>query len=149
MKVDIHAMQAQETDKILAMLPTQIVELIELVGFDNAMTLVNKFGGLSFEMPHSTNTANGQRLVCELGAEVAQVLIDRYKGEKVYINNCDALRVYLHNVAFIDAVMSIMETGVSQYQAIQEIAPAFGITERRAYDILKEMTATKSQMNLF
>lgn len=149
MKVDIHAMQLQETDKILAMLPTQIVELIELIGFDNAMTLVNKFGGLSFEMPHSTDTKNGQRLVRELGADVAEVLIDRYRGDKLYINNCDALRVYLRNQAFVKSVLSVMEMGVSQYQAIQETAPIFGITERRAYDILKEMTATKSQMNLF
>lgn len=149
MKVDIHAMQLQETDKILSMLPEQIVELIELIGFDNAMTLVNKFGGLSFEMPHSTNTANGQRLVRELGADVAQVLIDRYRGDSVYIGNCDALRVYLRNQALVGAILARMETGASQYQAIQETAPEFGITERRAYDILKEMTGEGLQLNLF
>lgn len=149
MKVDIHAMQLQETDKILAMLPTQIVELIELIGFDNAMTLVKKFGGLSFEMPHSTNTANGQRLVRELGADVAELLIDHYRGDSIYISNCDALRVYLRNQALANAILARMETGVSQYQAIQEIAPAFGITERRVYDILREMTGEGSQLNLF
>lgn len=149
MKIDIHKVQVQETDKILSMLPEQIVEMIELIGFDNAMILVNKFGGLSFEMPHSTNTTNGQRLVRELGADVAEVLIDRYRGDSIYISNCDALRVYLRNRALVGAILSRMETGVSQYQAIQEIAPALGITERRAYDILKEMTAGKAQLNLF
>lgn len=149
MKIDIHKVQLQETDKILSMLPEQIVELIELIGFDNTMTLVNKFGGLSFEMPHSTNTTNGQRLVRELGADVAQVLIDRYRGDSIYINNCDALRVYLRNQALANAILSRMETGVSQYQAIQEIAPEFGITERRVYDILREMTGEGSQLSLF
>lgn len=149
MKVDIHKVQLQEADKILDMLPTQIVELIELIGFDNTMTLVNKFGGLSFEMPHSTNTTNGQRLVRELGADVAEVLIDRYRGDSIYINNCDALRVYLRNQALVGAILARMETGVSQYQAIQEIAPEFGITERRVYDILREMTGEGSQLSLF
>lgn len=149
MKVDIHAMQLQETDTILAMLPTQIVELIELIGFDNTMTLVKKFGGLSFEMPHSTATMNGQRLVCELGADVAEILIERYRGDSIYISNCDALRVYLRNQALANAILERLETGMSQYQAIQEIAPAFGITERRVYDILKEMSGEGSQLNLF
>lgn len=149
MKVDIYKMQLQQTDKILDMLPEQIVELTQLIGFDNAMTLVDKFGGLSFEMPHSADTKNGKWLVRELGADVAQVLIDHYHGDKVYINNCDALRVYLRNRALVGAILACMETGTSQHRAIQETAPVFGITERRAYDILKEMTEGKAQLNLF
>lgn len=138
MKIDVNAIN--DTEKIMALLPPQIVELSELIGFEKTMTLVKKFGGLSFEMPHSANTANGQRLVRELGAEVAQVLIDRYKGDKLYINNCDALRVHLRNHALVANIVSKMETGVSQHRAIQETALEFNITERRTYDILKEMT---------
>lgn len=150
MKLDIYAMHSQNTEQILAMLPEQIVELSELIGLDNTLRLVDKFGGLSFEMPHSTNTKNGAWLVRELGSDIACVLIDRYKGETLYINNCDALRIYLRNVAFVNAVLGKMETGVAQYRAIQETAPAFGITERWAYDILKQMTTPKSsQLNLF
>ena len=149
MKLDINTMHSQNTEKILAMLPPQIVELSELIGLENTMMLVDKFGGLSFEMPHNLGTKNGAWLMRELGADIARVLIDRYKGETLYINNCDALRVYLRNVAFVEAVFGKMETGVAQYRAIQETAPVFGITERRAYDILKQMTTPKSQLDLF
>lgn len=149
MKLDIYAMQSQNTEKILAMLPPQIVELSELIGLENTMMLVDKFGGLSFEMPHNLDTKNGAWLMRELGADIARVLIDRYKGETLYINNCDALRVYLRNVAFVEAVLGKMETGVAQYRAVQETAPVFGITERRAYDILKQMATPKSQLDLF
>ncbi|MDI4507267.1 hypothetical protein [Moraxella lacunata] len=147
MKVDIHTMI--HTDTVTDMLPEQIKELVCLIGLTATMTLVDKFGGLSFGMPHSTNTKNGKWLVRELGADIANVLIDRHKGEKLYINNCDALRVYLRNRALVGAIIACMETGTSQHRAVQETAPVFGITERRAYDILKEMTNGKTQLNLF
>lgn len=147
MKVDIHTMT--HTDTVTDMLPEQIKELVCLIGLTATLTLVDKFGGLSFEVPHSADTKNGKWLVRELGADVAQVLIDHYHGDKVYINNCDALRVYLRNRALVGAILACMETGTSQHRAIQETAPVFGITERRAYDILKEMTEGKAQLNLF
>lgn len=147
MKVDIHTMT--HTDTATDMLPEQIKELVCLIGLTATLTLVDKFGGLSFEMPHSTNTKNGKWLVRELGADIAQVLIDHYHGDKLYINNCDALRVYLRNRSLVGAILACMETGTSQHRAVQETAPVFGITERRAYDILKEMTSDKAQLNLF
>lgn len=146
MKVDIHKMR--DADDILSMLPEQIIELSDVIGLSATLTLVDKFGGLSFDIPHSTNTKNGGWLVRELGADIAQVLIDRHKGENLYINNCDALRVYLRNTALINAILARMETGTAQHRAIQETAPEFGITERRAYDILKQMTQTQSQLPL-
>ena len=99
-------------------------------------------------MPHSTNTKNGKWLVRELGADIAQVLIDHYHGDKLYINNCDALRVYLRNRSLVGAILVCMETGTSQHRAVQETAPVFGITERRAYDILKERTEGEAQPKL-
>lgn len=147
MKVDIRTMT--HTDTVTDMLPEQIKELVCLIGLTATLRLVDGFGGLSFEMPHSTNTKNGKWLVRELGADIANVLIDRHKGEKLYINNCDALRVYLRNRALVGAILACMETGTSQHRAVQETAPVFGITERRAYDILKEMTSGKAQLNLF
>lgn len=149
MKVDINTMHAQNTDDILAMLPIQILQFVELIGLSDTLKLVDRFGGLSLEIPHSIDSKNGQWLVRELGADVAYVLISHHRGEKVYINNCDALRVYLRNHALVGAILAKMETGTAQHRAVQETAPEFGITERRAYDILKEMTDKKEQLNLF
>ena len=149
MKVDINTMHAQNTDDIMAMLPEQIIQFVELIGLPATLHLVDRFGGVSLEIPHSTNGKNGAWLVRELGADIAQVLIAHYQGDKVYINNCDALRIYLRNHALVSAILARMETGIGQHRAIQETAPEFGITERRAYGILKQMTAGKAQLNLF
>lgn len=147
MKIDIRSMTV--TDEVLSILPPQMAEISTLIGLTATLTLVDKFGGLSFEIPRSLNSKNGKWLVQELGADIAQIIINHYQGEKLYINNCDALRVYLRNHALVASIVSKMETGVSQHRAIQETALEFNITERRTYDILKDMTNNNSELSLF
>ncbi len=149
MKLNVQSMNEQNIYDVIALLPAQIAELSEIIGLSATLALVDKFGGLSFEMPYQLDSKNGQWLVRELGEVIAQKLINHCKGERLYINNCDALRVYLRNQAIACAVLAKMETGLSRHRAIQETAPEFGITERRAYVILGQMTKVKPQLNLF
>lgn len=149
MKLNVQSMNEQNIDDVIALLPAQIAELSEIIGLSATLALVDKFGGLSFEMPYQLASKNGQWLVRELGEVIAQKLINHCQGERLYINNCDALRVYLRNLAIADTVLAKMETGLSRHRAIQETAPCFGITERRAYVILGQMAKTKPQLNLF
>ena len=150
MKLDIYAMHLQQAqDNILHLLPTQILQFAQLIGLPAALRLVDKFGGVSLEIPCHIEGKNGAWLVRELGVDVAKVLIAQYQGDKVYINNGDALRIYLRNRALADAILARMETGVARHRAVQEVAPEFGITERRAYGILKQMTEGEKQFDLF
>lgn len=146
MKLDINTIN--DTEKIMALLPPQIQEFVLVIGLSATLTLVNRFGGLSFEVPHGIDGKNGQWLVRELGFDVACAFVKQYQGSRVYINNCDALRGYLRNVALVDVILAKMETGIAQHRAIQETAPEFGISERRAYEILRQMTDSK-QPDLF
>lgn len=146
MKVDIKTIQAK--DEILARLPEQIIELSELIGLDATLSMVEHLGGLSFDVPSTLDAKNGKWLSNIIGIDNAKKLIAYYGGDSLYVNNCDALRIHLRNAALVSAIFAKMETGTAQHRAIQETAPEFGITERRAYDILKQMTQTKSQLAL-
>lgn len=149
MRIDTHTLRQQATERIVSMLPDQIKEFGELIGFEAALLLVEHLGGLSFEMPQSLDSKNGKWLVAILGKSAAQKLIDVYGGDSTYINNCDALHRELRNLALCDAIYARMETGVSHYRAVQETAPQFGLTERRVYDILKQMNSPVMQLGLF
>lgn len=146
MKVDIQTIQAK--DEILARLPEQIIELSEIIGLNATLNMVEHLGGLSFDVPSSLDTKNGKWLSGIIGTDNAERLINYYGGDRLYVNNCDALRVHLRNVALVNAIFAKMETGTARHRAVQETAPEFGITDRRAYDILKQMTTAKSQLAL-
>lgn len=146
MKVDIQTIQAK--DEILARLPEQIIELSEIIGLNATLNMVEHLGGLSFDVPSTLDTKNGKWLSSIIGIDNAKKLIAYYGGDSLYVNNCDALRIHLRNAALVSAIFAKMETGTSRHRAVQETAPEFGITERRAYDILKQMTQSQSQLPL-
>lgn len=123
---------------LLDLLPSQVVEMADLIGFGAAMAVVDRFGGVALDVPHDLAGDNGQRLVLALGEDVARALVAAYRGDKVYVNNCYELRLFLRNRDLVDAILVQMESGMSRYRAVCEVAPVFGITARRASAIFAD-----------
>lgn len=145
-KIDIQKMAQINHTQLLSHLPATLVEMAQVIGIASTLKVIDSFGGLSYAMPTSTDSDNAKKLAAVIGIEATKALIHRFGGEVVYINTCQSLRIAMRNQAFVEAVLSTMETGISQYKAIQEVAPVFGITERLAYLILGSQNTKQADL---
>lgn len=146
-KADVQKMAELGYYQLMRYLPEALVQMTGLIGIENTLKIVDKLGGLSYAVPRTFDSDSAKKLINIVGTKAAEVLIAAYGGDTVYISTCQSLRRVLRNQAVVEAILSRMETGLSQHQAIQEIAPAFGITERLTYLILKQ--ADNKQLDLF
>lgn len=147
-KTSIEMMKTHQ-HRLYQMMPKSIQELVDLIGMDETLRLIEAFGGLDYQIPKSMQANNAKRLLSVIGQVATAKLIQTYGGERVYINRCESLRLELRNQAFFYAVLAKMETGVSQTRAIQEVAPVFDISERYAYDIIKKQSIQDPMDDLF
>ncbi len=136
-KTSMQMMKTHE-NSLYELMPESIQHLVDVIGMSATLALIEAFGGLDYHMPKSMQADNARRLINVVGRLATAKLIHTYGGERVYINRCESLRLMLRNQAFFNAVLSKMEMGMSQTRAIQEIAPMFDITERYAYELLKQ-----------
>lgn len=134
-------------EDLQALLPAIVLEIAELIGLPNALILCEKLGGLDFDVPVHEKARHADLLVGLVGKTATIAMIERFAGERIYIPRCHDYMIAIRNQSFIDAVHGMMEKGVKQKQAIQQLAPQFGFTERWAYEILNRQRTT--QMDLF
>lgn len=137
MKTGIERMRDYQ-DELYALLPPSAQTLVDVLGMNAALSLIERFGGLDYHVPKSLHADSAKRLAEVIGVSATKAFIHHYGGERVYINRCDSLRIYLRNQAFFEAVIRKIEAGMSQTAAIHELAPEFGFSERHAYNIIKE-----------
>ena len=133
------------------LLPEVIVDIAALVGYKNALKLVQALGGIDFAMPTGDmDSKREQQLVNAVGEEAAAKLIKRYGGERLYIPRCHAAFIQLRNQEFRHAISMAVASGQTQTAAIHIYAPQYGFTERWAYNVLsEENTRADNQFNLF
>lgn len=144
-KTSMQMMKTHE-NSLYELMPESIQHLVDVIGMSATLALIEAFGGLDYHMPKSMQTDNARRLISVVGRSATAKLIHAYGGERVYINRCESLRLMLRNQAFFHAVLSKMEAGMSQTRAIQETAPVFDITERYAYEIVKNQISREADL---
>ncbi len=123
----------------LELLPTIIVEIANLVGMSKTMQLVQAFGGTDLTMPIGVeNSMTEQALISAVGEETAQLLMENYGGDRLYIPRCEvALRDLRNNRLMAELKQAVMN-GMSQTKAIRRLAIQYELSERRIYELLKE-----------
>lgn len=134
-------------EDLQALLPATVIEIAELIGLPNALILCEHLGGLEFLVPVDKTQQNAQLLVSLIGKTATMAIIEHFSGGRIYIPRCHDYMIAIRNQSFVDAVHGMMEKGVKQKQAIQQLAPQFGFTERWAYEILGR--SKTSQIDLF
>lgn len=135
---DIKQMMTQNAQKLEHLLPPTIAQIGALVGLDNAMKMVQYFGGLDINVPLTPKGAVYDELAFVFGKENAHKIWQFYQGERIYINRCESLKKLVKEQAFLSELLKLMETGISQSQAIRQLALAFDFSERHAYKILQQ-----------
>ncbi|GAB6127327.1 Mor transcription activator family protein [Humidesulfovibrio idahonensis] len=124
----------------LEQLPVMARELAAAIGLRQAMRLVDALGGTTFPVP-KRETKQGElrfnTLAHVIGPAAAEVLVRRYGSTDLYIPRCaDALR-RVRDTAICREYDRLIQT-MSGNQAVQRLARANSLCDRRIFDILKQ-----------
>lgn len=119
------------------LLPDVVVEIAELIGYPKTLKLIRALGGLDFYMPKCFDNRYADLLVETLGEE-AEMLMQRFGGERIYIPRCHAAFVQIRNWEFVREVDWRISQGYGRQAVIQQLAVKYGFSERWAYKILAE-----------
>lgn len=128
--------EAQTLENLKERLPAVVQDMIDLVGVAATQKMIQHFGGVRFCF--SEGKIYYPQLCELLGDEVAQVLQHHFKGEEVYIPQCqNALRA-VRNQKFNEALKELEKTCGSKRLAMMKLCPKYGISERSAWHIVKK-----------
>lgn len=146
---DIKQMLIDNAHTYADYLPTTLAHLAGLVGLDKAMIMMEAFGGLDLLIPKTPTGTVYDSLVAVVGKSSADRIVQVFAGEKLYINRCESIKRKLRDQAFLDNLHRLMATGISQSQAIRQLALAFDFSERYGYEILRRSNDDGGQLWLF
>lgn len=115
-------------------LPETARDLVGLLGWERARSLISEWGGIPFPVPKSANgnPAGAQRykqLVETVGEEGADLIIWRYGDEVLTVPNCKWAIARATNRAMV----AFYDTGAT----LEDCARAFGLTTRWVSIVLK------------
>lgn len=127
-------------DELAELLPSQVVDIAQFIGFAKALMLVKGMGGVDFAVPRGltkNRSEREQRLVDAIGVEAAKNFMAVFGGARLYIPRCEQLLRQVRNRKFCECIDSAVDSGMTQTKAVQKFAYEFGMTERNGYKVLK------------
>ncbi len=120
------------------LLPESMTDIIEVIGFAAAVDLVKALGGRTFAVGRGIEkTARLTMLQDAIGEDAAARLMEIYGGEDLYIPKCETALYHLRNEKFRQEVLELVEAGDSKTMAILKLCGKYNISDRRAWEILK------------
>jgi Mor family transcriptional regulator len=114
----------------LAGLPQSMTQLVALIGLDAALALVNRWGGLTIEVPRGLGSGRViEELRAVLGTEAANTFMQTFGGEDFYIPRCAQL--------LRDARDLSIQADYDAGTAVAELARKHHLSERSVWTTLK------------
>lgn len=130
-------------------LPPIVLDIVEIIGFEQTEQLIRKFGGASVRF--SCGRFYYPKIVEAVGAENAKLLRHYFGGKQdPYIPRCaEALRM-LRNQRFKAEFDQLKAEKMSGRMIMLELCPKFAISERHGWDIIHSFERqTAQQSTLF
>lgn len=136
---------------IEALVQPIVHEFINLLGYQDAEKLIEKFGGMTFRVRKGKRLKDNRRrevLIEHLGEDVTKKLEGYFGGEDVYIpRNMHALRAY-RNQRFLSEYYTLLETGESARFALLKLCPIYGVSDRWAQRLIAKQSLSSQQLDL-
>ena len=134
-------------------LPASVAELVDLIGLDKAMKLVKTLGGTTFPVPKRQTSLGEVRynvLADVVGVDAADALVKRFGGDELYVPRCAAALQAARDAEINEAFVAGTRAGRSAADVVFSLARRYKLSDRRVWDILKEVPAKPSdQLRLF
>ncbi len=132
------------------LLPQSVQEIITVIGVDDTAKLVELIGGISVEFPATAGVMPPALRLCR--DDIDEITLERlcyhYAGERLYIPRCEAALRHLKKAQFINELAALVEDGESLSAAIRRLCPKYQISDRTAWELLKQQQTPQHQRPL-
>ena len=108
------------------------------LGPDNAAAVVKALGGLSVKIPSNPKGTDYVFFEQKLGSELAQLLIDKFAGEEIYISRNHSEEVWSQHQQVIKTFRGFVANGNSRRRAVHQTALQLQRSGRHIYRILDQ-----------
>lgn len=125
-------------DALLALLPSRVAELIDVVGLAAALKLVNLRGGRRLEVPKRAKPEHW--LVEHIGLDAFAKLVAYYNGERIEIDRCAKLLETIEQQALVADIHNGLSTA--------QLAEKYSYTERNIRYLKKRVKTAQPSANL-
>lgn len=107
-------------------LPKRVLEIADLIGMDNTLTLMKRWGGLVLDIPR--NAERVYRLKQEMDFESVQALCAMWGGDRFYVPTLYSIERYRRDKAICDLRHS---------HSVSQLARQFSLSNRAIQSIIK------------
>lgn len=142
-----------ELEQLESLLPESAKLLVHVLGYAAAASLITRFGGVTLSAKSGTaqeRTGGVHALLREVLTDGEIQTLTQYLGaSQFYIPRCDAALRELRNARFIAALADKQQEGMSIRRAMALLCPEYGISDRRAWELINSHTTPHRQRGLF
>ncbi|MCY1510142.1 Mor transcription activator family protein [compost metagenome] len=138
-------------EQVKELLPGRILEIAAAIGLPATQRLVEQLGGTTWTPAKGVRRLGiirHEALSEIIGHEAAAIVAQRWANVPIYIPRCDAALRRLRDLEINRQFEQGVREGVSANTLVAEFARAYGLSDRRIWEILKQ-TVPEAMGGLF
>lgn len=118
-------------------LPETAQDIIGIIGCSAASQLIMALGGRSLSFPSDDIACSAYDSLRDVvDEEHLQLLIEYYRGDKIYIPQCKTLMIAHRNRSFVTEVQTLLDEGHTKANAISQLCGKYGFSDRYGWAVL-------------
>ncbi|WP_137971885.1 Mor transcription activator family protein [Pseudomonas sp. F(2018)] len=128
-------------EQVRSLLPQQIQDIVEAIGFPATQRLVEELGGTTWPVAKGVRRLGiirHEALKEVVGEDAANIMAKRWANVPLYIAKCDAPLRRLRDMEINRQFEQAVREGVSANVVVNELARTFGLSDRWIWAILKQ-----------
>lgn len=128
-------------DDAKSLLPDSALLLVEIIGFEATMALVEALGGVPMPIGKGVLARGDVRLDMlrqAVGEENTQKLMDAFGGEEIYIPNCYRAMRACRWQSFLADFDALQNQKISVLMALTRLCPIYKVTYKQAMKTIAE-----------
>lgn len=142
----------QDFEAVTHLLPDSVRALITLIGFDATLDLVRALGGTTYPLRQgrTKSTESGSAYLAEIvGDAAAEKMVLAMAPCNLFVPKCDTALLELRDRKIRRQFDRQTAAGVPAYQAANDLAMAYRLTDRHIWRVLKKPDNVAAQSGLF
>jgi len=130
-------------------LPAFARNLIETLGFETALNVIEQLGGASWRISYADNSKERKDIEARIGYNAWLKLQNAFAGETLYIPKCHKALLAIRNQAIKTTLKQCADSVTPKTDKIRELVKRFKLSDRRIAQIAAEQKPPKAQGDLF
>lgn len=131
-----------DLSNVVSLLPASVRDMVGRIGLLATLTVVERMGGTTWRVAEghgSEGAAKREALADWVGTDTEMLLHRHYAGEEIYLPRCHSALVALRNQQIHQRVEQGLRQGHSASALVADLAREYRLSDRRVWDILKQV----------